>query len=58
MIDWFDPAFKAGGPIRSCVNFVAQLHNEFDIYVNRLLIIKCLIDYVADVVWCLIFHVI
>jgi glycosyltransferase involved in cell wall biosynthesis len=33
MIDWFDPAFKAGGPIRSCVNFVSQLHNELDIYV-------------------------
>lgn len=33
MIDWFDPAFKAGGPIRSCVNFVSQLHNDFDIYI-------------------------
>lgn len=26
LIDWFDPAYKAGGPIRSCVNFVNHLH--------------------------------
>ena len=31
--DWFDPAFKAGGPIRSCVNFVGHLHADFDLYV-------------------------
>ncbi|KIC92274.1 glycosyltransferase [Flavihumibacter sp. ZG627] len=31
--DWYDPAFKAGGPIRSCVNLVAHLHNIYDIYV-------------------------
>ena len=32
-IDWFDPAFKAGGPIRSIVNFVEHLHTEFHIYI-------------------------
>jgi glycosyltransferase involved in cell wall biosynthesis len=33
MIDWFVPGYKAGGPIRSCVNLVLSLKNEFDIYV-------------------------
>ncbi len=33
LIDWFDPAFKAGGPIRSCVNFVSHLHQEFELFV-------------------------
>ena len=32
-IDWFDPAFKAGGPIRSCVNLANQLSGYYDIYV-------------------------
>lgn len=31
--DWFDPAHKAGGPVRSAVNFVKQMKNEFDIFV-------------------------
>lgn len=31
--DWFDPAYKAGGPIRSAVNFVRQMKEEFEIYV-------------------------
>lgn len=31
--DWFDPAFKAGGPIRSCVNFVLSMQEVVDIYV-------------------------
>jgi len=31
--DWFDPAFKAGGPIRSCVNFVLSMQDVLDIYV-------------------------
>lgn len=30
-IDWFDPAFKAGGPIRSCVNLVKALEGKFEI---------------------------
>jgi glycosyltransferase involved in cell wall biosynthesis len=33
MIDWFDPAYKAGGPIRSCVNLVDQLHGSYELYV-------------------------
>jgi glycosyltransferase involved in cell wall biosynthesis len=33
MADWFAPGFKAGGPIRSCVNFAQQLKDELDIYV-------------------------
>ena len=30
-IDWFSPAFKAGGPIKSVVNLVDSLKSEFDI---------------------------
>ncbi|MFM9911710.1 MAG: hypothetical protein ACKVOW_20480, partial [Chitinophagaceae bacterium] len=33
MIDWFDPAFKAGGPIRSCINFVNFFHKDFELFV-------------------------
>lgn len=33
LIDWFDPAFKAGGPIRSAVNVVEHLHQHFELYV-------------------------
>lgn len=33
MTDWFDPAYKAGGPIRSAVNFVRQMKNECEIFV-------------------------
>lgn len=33
MIDWFDPAYKAGGPIRSIVNLVGRLKDHFDIFV-------------------------
>lgn len=31
--DWYEPGFKAGGPIRSCVNFVQQMNAEFELYV-------------------------
>ena len=31
--DWFDPAYKAGGPIRSAVNFVKQMKNDYQIFV-------------------------
>lgn len=31
--DWYEPGFKAGGPIRSCVNFVEYMHATYDIYV-------------------------
>jgi len=32
-IDWFDPAFKAGGPIRSCVNFAMNEGDTYDIFI-------------------------
>lgn len=32
-IDWYQPGFRAGGPIRSCVNLISNLSNEFDFYV-------------------------
>jgi len=31
--DWYAPAFKAGGPIRSIVNMVERFKSEYDIYV-------------------------
>ena len=33
MADWFAPGFKAGGPIRSLVNFTQHLKGELDLYV-------------------------
>ena len=33
LIDWFVPGYKAGGPIRSCVNICAALKENYDIYV-------------------------
>ena len=32
-VDWFDPATRAGGPIRSCVNLVRLLHRDCEISV-------------------------
>lgn len=31
--DWYEPGFKAGGPIRSCVHFVHQMKERYNIYV-------------------------
>lgn len=31
--DWYAPAFKAGGPIRSIVNFVDRFKDHYDIYI-------------------------
>ena len=31
LTDWYEPGYKAGGPIQSCRNFVAAMHEEFDI---------------------------
>jgi glycosyltransferase involved in cell wall biosynthesis len=31
--DWYEPGYKAGGPIRSCVNFVRQMQPDYRIYV-------------------------
>lgn len=32
LIDWFYPAFKAGGPIQSCKNIVNCLSDQYDFY--------------------------
>lgn len=32
-IDWFDPAFKAGGPVVSVLNLVEALNAEFEFYI-------------------------
>lgn len=32
-IDWYEPAFKAGGPIRSVVNIVNALKEDFEFYI-------------------------
>ena len=31
--DWYEPGFRAGGPIRSCVNFAGYMSTDFQIYV-------------------------
>lgn len=31
--DWYEPGFKAGGPIRSCVNFAEQMKEGYGIYI-------------------------
>jgi glycosyltransferase involved in cell wall biosynthesis len=33
LADWYEPGFKAGGPIRSVVNFCSYLEHEFDLYI-------------------------
>ncbi len=32
-IDWYRPAYKAGGPVRSLANMVDQLKGDFDFYI-------------------------
>jgi len=31
--DWFEPGYKAGGPIRSCVHFVHRMKDRYTVYV-------------------------
>jgi glycosyltransferase involved in cell wall biosynthesis len=33
LIDWFAPGYKAGGPIRSCVNLSLAMKDDFDVFV-------------------------
>lgn len=33
LIDWFYPAYKAGGPIRSVANLVQHLHTDFELFI-------------------------
>jgi glycosyltransferase involved in cell wall biosynthesis len=32
-IDWYDPGYKAGGPIQSCRNLVEALRDRFDVFI-------------------------
>jgi len=31
--DWYEPGYKAGGPIRSCVNFVNNMRDAFEVLI-------------------------
>ena len=31
--DWYEPGFKAGGPIQACKNVVASLKGEYDFFI-------------------------
>ncbi|HWK05453.1 MAG TPA: glycosyltransferase family 4 protein [Puia sp.] len=31
--DWYEPGYKAGGPIRSCVNFSRHMQDDYHVYV-------------------------
>ena len=31
--DWFEPGFKAGGPIRSCVNFARNMKSDYRVFI-------------------------
>jgi glycosyltransferase involved in cell wall biosynthesis len=31
--DWYEPGYKAGGPIRSCVNFARNMREEYQVFV-------------------------
>ncbi|ULQ52404.1 glycosyltransferase family 4 protein [Flavihumibacter fluvii] len=31
--DWYDPAYKAGGPVQSCVNFCKQMNRDYELFV-------------------------
>jgi glycosyltransferase involved in cell wall biosynthesis len=31
--DWYEPGFKAGGPIRSCVNFAQHMQQDYQVFV-------------------------
>ena len=42
-IDWYLPGFRAGGPIQSCANLIAQLKGEFDFSV-----VTRNVDYMSD----------
>src|SRR6201991_5315145 len=31
--DWYEPGYKAGGPIRSCVNFTRHMQGDYQVFV-------------------------
>jgi glycosyltransferase involved in cell wall biosynthesis len=33
LADWYAPGFRAGGPIRSCVNFTGYMQGDYEVYV-------------------------
>ncbi len=33
LVDWYEPGFKAGGPIQACKNVVTCLKEEFDLFI-------------------------
>jgi glycosyltransferase involved in cell wall biosynthesis len=33
LADWYAPGFRAGGPIRSCVNFTNYMQGDYEVYV-------------------------
>lgn len=33
LVDWFHPAYKAGGPVQSCINVCLALKNQYEILV-------------------------
>ena len=33
LTDWYEPGFKAGGPIRSCVNFASYMKENYEIFI-------------------------
>lgn len=33
LTDWFDPAWKAGGPVRSMINLIEHMHADYEFYV-------------------------
>ncbi|MBR9921977.1 MAG: glycosyltransferase family 4 protein [Bacteroidetes bacterium] len=33
LTDWYEPAYKAGGPVRSCVNLAEAMKDRFEVYV-------------------------
>ena len=32
-VDWYEPGYKAGGPIRSCVNFARHMRDAYRVYI-------------------------
>ncbi len=32
LADWYEPGYKAGGPIQSCRNFVSHMHDQYELY--------------------------
>jgi glycosyltransferase involved in cell wall biosynthesis len=33
LTDWYEPGYKAGGPVRSCANFASVMRDDYSIYV-------------------------